>query len=106
MTMIIAAIMTSVALIAIIAFALSYVRTIKPICDLIREKKPAGWERGLRQVFWNGWFTSVILGFRRLQISDDNYRRLLWKARTSLAACALIWLAWIALFGWLFRSPA
>lgn len=106
MTMIIAAIVTSVALIAIIAFALSYVRAINAVCDVIREKKPAGWERGLSQVFWNGWFTTIILGFRRLEISDDNYRRLLWKARMSLAACGLIWLMWIALFGWLFRSAA
>jgi hypothetical protein len=107
-----AAIVSVGALIAIVVFTRSYVRAINAIWRILREKKPPEWERGFFDIplgesaFVPKRAILLVLGVTTLSIGDDDYRRLLWTARRSLVACAVVWVAWVAIFGWLFRSPA
>ena len=105
-----------IAIFAALTFAtLSYIRAVNALGRFIREKKERlvqenrlpDWDRDLyirpgdihpRDLFL--WISRVVLGIRRLDIQDKDYRALLWMARRRLLVCLVLFVALVIGLGW------
>jgi len=90
-------------------------RAVNAVGDVIRERKPGGWENGLldgswydgnpRPLFSYWWISNVIFGLRELDIAGDGYRALLWTARFRLLICLVLFMIFLIGLGWFTRGP-
>jgi hypothetical protein len=101
-------------LVALAGAALSYMRAVNAVSDVIREKKPSGWEIGMldgswyhgnpRPLLFFGWISGVVFGLRELDLPDDGYRALLRMARMRLLACFVLFMILVMGLGWFTRG--
>jgi hypothetical protein len=102
---------------AFVVAAVFYIRTVEAITGIIREKQPDGWKRGLldsfehpegdpRQPFWYWWMIEIIFGVKRLNLADESYHKLLWRARKWFAIGLLLMVVFIVGLGWFTQGTA
>ena len=103
---------TMVLAIGLALFAVSAwasIRALNSISTLIREKRPEEWVAagpyasiypGKDPVYRARWISFLVLGLRRLDLADDEYRTQLWRARKRLMLCAVLFAAIIATIIW------
>jgi hypothetical protein len=101
-------------LVALAVAALSYMRAVNAVSDVIREKKPSGWEIGMldgsgyhgnpRPLLFFGWISGVVFGLRELDLPDDGYRVLLRAARWRLLMCLALFTIFLISLGWVTRG--
>jgi hypothetical protein len=84
-----------VGLIVLAIAALSYVRAVNALGDLVRKEKPhlQNWN------IYDAWYFLLLCGLVRLDINDTRYPGFLWRARRSMIVVLLVFVAFLATIG-------
>ena len=92
-------------LLAVAAWAA--IRSLDSLCGVIQEKAPDQWGYPgpfaalyRRALFRNWWVWALVMGIKRLDIADHDYRVQLWRARMRMLLCAVLFAAIIATLIW------
>lgn len=101
---------------AFVAAVLSSIRALYAFCDVIREKHPDEWAShsdrargmGLPQVpaYTGSWIAWLIWGTAKLDLPDDDYRRLLRTTRVRLLVCLILFVICLIGLGWFTQGTA
>ena len=95
-----------------------YVRSINRLADFLKLKNPEAWRflltryapesltNDLRTVRSEAGLTQIVLGIGRLKLNDVHYDALLWGARRSLIATAILFAVGVFAVGYLFQGTS
>jgi D-arabinose 1-dehydrogenase-like Zn-dependent alcohol dehydrogenase len=96
--------------------AIAYIRAMGALVTYLKQDRPDDWRALLARyysvnhsidfmkVMPERAISQVILGLSQMSIPDQQYRQLLWTARSRIICSAILFMAGIVAVGWLFQN--